>query len=393
MPMNATDAGFEYVADQGRFAQLCDSWRELPAVGLDTEFIRTRTFYPKTGLLQFRVESGCFLVDPLKISDWEPCRRLLASTTVVIHAAGEDLGLLHHLVGSVPARLFDTQLAAAFLGVGFSLSYRDLVNEFCHIDLPKSETRSNWLQRPLSPAQLKYAAADVQFLPALWQALGDRLNEEQKHDWFAADCQELIASAIRNENPEHWRDAWRQVNDHELLDDRGLGLLQRLCHWREREVRARDLPRNWLVADRDLLALAGSLESCGNITSEKIRGAAGVNPKFASRFAASLARCLNEPDADGARLPRRRQYPKFDRSLREQLKLWRNLARQEASRIRVCPELLARRRQVQQLVQSHALTGKLDWPREMRGWRRGVLETVLAQESPTAEKVPESDVI
>ncbi len=391
--MNATVASCEYVADQGRFSQLCDGWRELPAVGLDTEFIRTRTFYPKTGLLQFCVESGCFLVDPLRISDWEPCRRLLAGTTVVIHAAAEDLGLLHHLLGAVPAKLFDTQLAAAFLGIGFSLGYRDLVSEFCHIALPKSETRSNWLQRPLSPAQLRYAAADVQFLPSLWQALGKRLHEEQKFDWFTADCQELLASAIRNENPENWREAWRQVSDHELLDDRGLELLQRLCQWREKEVRARDLPRNWLVADRDLLALAGSLESCRNITSEKIRGAAGVNPKFASRFAASLARCLNEPDADRTSLPRRRQYPKFDRSLREQLKLWRNLARREASRIRVCPELLARRRQVQQLVQSHALTGKLDWPREMRGWRRRVLEPVLAPELPAAGKAPESNVI
>ena len=391
--MTATLANYEYVADQDRFAQLCGDWLDSPSVGLDTEFIRTRTFYPKTGLLQFCVDSRCFLVDPLKISDWEPCRKLLAGATMVIHAAGEDLGLLQHLLGAVPAKLFDTQLAAAFLGVGFSLSYRDLVSEFCGIDLPKSETRSNWLQRPLSTAQLQYAAADVRFLPALWQKLGQRLDEEQKLDWFTADCRELTASAIRNEDPRSWREAWRQINDHELLDDRGLLLLQRLCRWREKEVRARDLPRNWLVADRDLVALARGLEGCRNIGPEKIRNAAGANPKFASRFAASLTRCLNEPDEDLAQPPSRRQSPAFGRSLREQLKLWRNLAQREASRIRVCPELLVRRRQMQQLVQSHALTGSIDWPPEMRGWRKRLLEPVLAAELPASEQAAETEVI
>ena len=100
--MNETDANFEYVTDEARFAELCSVWRELPAIGLDTEFIRTRTFYSKVGLLQIGDGSGCYLVDPLTIKDWKPFRRLLKTTQVIIHASGEDLGLLYRLLGEVP---------------------------------------------------------------------------------------------------------------------------------------------------------------------------------------------------------------------------------------------------------------------------------------------------
>ena len=380
--MNGAAANYEYVTDNARFGELCSLWSELPAIGLDTEFIRTRTFYAKVGLLQFGVESGCFVVDPLAVTDWDPCRRLLTDTQVVIHAAGEDLGLLYRLLGAAPADLFDTQLAAAFLGVGFSLGYRDLVSRFCDVELPKSETRSNWLQRPLRPSQLRYAAEDVRFLPELRDLLSSRLCAKNAQSWFAEDCRRLLAGAEFSEAPQSWWHSYRLVNDHNSLSDRGLILLRQLCFWREREIRKRDLPRNWLVGDRDLLAIARRLEHGESISADAIRSASVENRKFADRFAPELTKFLKQ--ASSAPEPPRQNWTNaaLDHVQRDMLKKCRKLVNGEADRIGVSSELLGKKKQLQQLVHSHATTGKIDWPEAMRGWRQDILAPVLAAVLP-----------
>lgn len=380
----AKDASYEHVCDQARFAELCKAWRELPAVGLDTEFIRTRTFYAKVGLLQFAVESGCFLVDPLRVSDWAPFRRLLSETRVIIHAAGEDLGLLHRLLGVVPANLFDTQLAAAFLGVGFSLAYRDLVSRFCNVELPKSETRSNWLRRPLSPSQLQYAADDVRYLLELREKLEAELRRKNAQGWFAEDCRRLLDGAERDENPQSWLSSYLQIKDHNSLNDRGLYLLQQLCHWREREIRARDLPRNWLVEDKTLSALARHLGKLNSISPDAIRIAPGINAKFANKFASSLAAFLGKQPTDSPAPQRNARFAPLDHTQRGLLKKCREAAAKEAKRIEISPELLCGKKHLQQIVHSHSGTGNIDWPPEMQGWRQDVLAPVLSGVLPAA---------
>ena len=376
--MNETDANFEYVTDEARFAELCSVWRDLPAIGLDTEFIRTRTFYSKVGLLQIGDGSGCYLVDPLTIKDWKPFRRLLKTTQVIIHASGEDLGLLYRLLGEVPRDLFDTQLAAAFLGVGFSLSYRDVVSKFCGAELPKSETRSNWLQRPLSPAQLEYAADDVRFLPALREILDARLRVGNAWEWFAEDCRRLLAGAESIENPESWKRSYKQINEFSSLSEPGLILLQQLCYWREQEIRVRDMPRNWIADEKDLLALAGHLAHCEDLNPTAIRAAPGVNRNFTKRYAARLAEYLNQSPGALALPDRGNAMPVLTRVQRERLKLCRKLVSAEAERIGLSPELLGKRKQLQQIVYSHASTGSILWPEEMRGWRQQILAPALA---------------
>lgn len=380
----AKNANYEYVSDQTRFAGLCEDWSELPAVGLDTEFVRTRTFYAKVGLLQFGVESGCYLVDPLTVSDWDPCRRLLARTQVIVHASGEDLGLLRRLLGVLPADLFDTQLAAAFLGAGFSLSYRDLVKRYCDVELHKSETRSNWRQRPLSSSQMQYAADDVRYLPELRDKFEAELRAKNANAWFAEDCRRLLAGAERDENPESWFFSYLQLNDNNSLNDRGLHLLQQLCYWREREIRSRDLPRNWLVEDRDLVVLAAHLGECAVVCSSAVRNAPGLNPKFANKFADKLVDFLRQAPSSTAPPQRSLKFAPLDHTQRGLPKKCRELVVAEASRIAVSPELLGRKKQLQQIVHSWSLTGNIDWPPEMQGWRQEVLAPVFARLMPGA---------
>jgi hypothetical protein len=152
-----------WIRDNDSLGQHCAEWQHLPFVALDTEFMRVDTFYPIAGLIQIGDGERAYLIDPLTIDNWQPLAALLENPAVVkvLHACSEDLEVLLRLTGSLPAPLFDTQLAAAYLNLGFSMGYSRLVKEVLDLDLPKGETRSDWLQRPLSETQISYAAEDA----------------------------------------------------------------------------------------------------------------------------------------------------------------------------------------------------------------------------------------
>ena len=130
----------------------CQAWQRQTVLAIDTEFVRTNTFYPKAGLIQLADENGICLIDPIMIEDLTPLAETLSNPAItwVVHSGSEDLILLLTQFGSLPRHVFDTQIAAAYLGFGFSLSYQALVNEVLHYHVEKGETRSNWLRRPLS---------------------------------------------------------------------------------------------------------------------------------------------------------------------------------------------------------------------------------------------------
>jgi ribonuclease D len=163
----------QWIGDNASLAQHCATWRSLAFVAVDTEFMRVDTFYPIAGLLQVSEGERAYLIDPLLISDWTPFAELLQDPAVVkvLHACSEDLEVFLRLTGSLPGPLFDTQLAAGYLNLGFSMGYSRLVQAVLNIELPKGETRSDWLQRPLSATQVSYAAEDVLHLAEVYAQL------------------------------------------------------------------------------------------------------------------------------------------------------------------------------------------------------------------------------
>ncbi len=158
--MTSIEATPPIIDQDAALAEHCSRWLKLPFVAIDTEFVRTETFFPIAGLIQIGDGEQAFLIDPLKIQDWTPLVALLESPEVVkvLHACGEDLEVFQHLCSARVAPLFDTQLAAAYLGMDFSMGYSRLVSKLLGIELDKNETRSDWLQRPLTAQQLQYAA-------------------------------------------------------------------------------------------------------------------------------------------------------------------------------------------------------------------------------------------
>ncbi len=353
-----------WIRDDQTLAEHCQSWRELPFVALDTEFMRVDTFYPKAGLIQVGVGEHAYLVDPLLIKDWQPLGELLDDTAVVkvLHACSEDLEVLLRLTGKLPQPLFDTQLAAGYLNIGFSMGYSRLVQEVLGLELPKGETRSDWLQRPLSDTQVSYAAEDAVHLAELFSALRPKLSDD-KYAWVLDDGAELVAALRREVEPETlYRDvklAWK-------LGPQQLAVLRELCAWREREARSRDVPRNRILKEHSLWPMAkgqpSSLQALGKIEE--------MHPRTIRQDGEFLIQLIKR----AAGLPAEQWPQRLPEPLPIEaagiLKRLRAIGQAEGERLQIAPELMLRKKTLEALLKSGYPDGPYQLPDSLRGWRR-----------------------
>ncbi|PWB34686.1 ribonuclease D [Pseudomonas sp. SDI] len=353
-----------WICDDHSLAEHCQQWRTLPYVALDTEFMRVDTFYPKAGLIQVGDGVRAYLIDPLRVSAWQPLADLLEDRNVikVLHACSEDLEVLLRLTGSLPAPLFDTQLAAGYLNLGFSMGYSRLVQDVLGIELPKGETRSDWLQRPLSETQVSYAAEDAVHLAEVYLRLREQLSDE-KNDWVLEDGAELVAQLRREIDPyELYRDAklaWK-------LSRAQLAVLRELCAWREREARSRDLPRNRIVRENALWPMARTQPN--NLSAlAKIED---MHPRTIRQDGEFLLGLIKQ----AASLPASEWPPALPEPLPIEasavLKQLRAIGQAEAERLNIAPELMLRKKTLEALLKSGYPDGPYQLPDSLRGWRR-----------------------
>lgn len=233
-------------------------WRVARAasdIALDTEFVFERTFRPRLGLIQIAAGGEIALVDTVRIADLTPLAALLQAPggRVIVHSGSGDVPILRRAIGVSPQPLFDTQIAAAFVGLGPSLSYAALIRELFGVELPKHETRTDWLRRPLSPAQLRYAAEDVEQLEAAASELERRLRDLGRLEWALEDSAEL---SLLESDAADASLAWRRVRGLDRLPPHGRAVARALAAWREAEAERLDLARPFLLRDETLLALA-----------------------------------------------------------------------------------------------------------------------------------------
>ncbi len=341
-------------------AQLRDAVAAWPAViGLDTEFLRTSTYYPKPGLYQVAAGEQVYLIDPLAIESWQPLVDYFVSerTVKVMHACLEDLELLHHHLGISPRNVFDTQFANAFASEHFSLSYAALVERVLGVSLPKHETRSNWLQRPLSDDQIRYAVEDVIYLTPLYEHLHDRLQAAGRAAWFAEDMG-LRGAYLPPDPLQYYRGvkkAWR-------LGAEQLAALQMLCAWRENTARSEDVPRNRVVWDDHLYTFSRIHE----LEHEH------VHTNLPRGIARRYAQPLLEAHSAGRRSEPPEPLPEPLTTAQGKLvKQLREIAGDVAAQLGVAPELLARRRDVEACVRHFSATQQLSGL--YLGWREGLV--------------------
>ena len=347
---------------------LCERLRTQGAVALDTEFMRSRTFYPLPALVQLGDGKRCYLIDNLAIEDLDPLRALLLDTGVVkiMHSCSEDLETLDRLLGAVPAPIFDTQVAAAITGMGAGLGYAATVSQLLQIDLPKSETRSDWLQRPLSESQKNYAALDVAWLPLVYALLLKTLREQGRLEWLQEDCAAVVDAANTPEAPELY---YRKVKGAWRLRPNQLAVLQDLCAWREREARARNIPRNHLLKENVCMSLAQAMPKyLATLSQPGLEGK--TLRKYGDTLLEIIARASERED-----LPQRLPQP-LNREQGEVLKRLRQKVNALAEAAGLPPEILVRKKELEQLVQADnpQLDGRLT------GWRRAIVGEPLIDE-------------
>lgn len=358
----------EFIDSRPRLFEFCATLRGAEWLAVDTEFLRERTYYPKFCLLQVASGSHVACIDPLALDTLEPLAEILfdPSLTKVLHSGRQDLEIFYRLWNKLPAPIFDTQIAAPLVGLAEQISYAGLVSELLGITLGKGHTRTDWSSRPLSDEQLRYAAEDVIYLGASYQALRGRLEAFGRLGWLDDDFSALLNPSLY-EIPPH--QAWQRIGGAHQLRGRPLAVLQMLAMWREETAREQDIPRNWVVRDEVMLDLARLTPK----SLEDLRRIRGMEERTIRRYGNHLC-CLIREAQD--RLP---QMPEIKtRALRRTseeealLDLLNAVVRLRASQHSLNPSVLAGRKDLEQL---------LDQPEQcklLRGWRKTMAGEELA---------------
>jgi ribonuclease D len=346
-------------------------------VALDTEFFRESSFFPVPALLQLTAGDVVYLIDPQAVAVSEAFQQLLSGGPLkLIHACSEDLDVLALWAGVTLAPMVDTQVAESFLGTDAAMGYRRLVAQRCDVDLPKEETRSNWLDRPLTPAQLDYAALDVVFLPAIWEQQRQALIQLGREDWLAEECAAL--SLGRDDaSHEQWytrhRQLWR-------LTPRQVEAYRELTLWREGEVRRRDVPRGWLVKDNLLFAIAEAMPQ----NRYELAAIDGMTSSLIKREGdALLALVKTAHHRDEADLGDPLPVPTTS-AFKRRLKALKQVVQARAEALGVAPERLANRAEMEALVSAHLSQAPLPLPGGWRGqqlsaqWQQALAEQATA---------------
>jgi ribonuclease D len=336
-----------------------------PTLGLDTEFLRERTFFPRLCLLQLAAQGRIWCVDTLSVDLGPLVPALTAPRTVkVIHAARQDLEAFYLTAKHVISPVFDTQIAAACVGMKPQIGYADLARLELGVNLAKGQTRTDWSKRPLSPAQLDYAADDVVHLEAIASRLRERLRELGREAWALEDCRGLEDPELYDPAPAQ---AALRLKGLQNLAPRPRARAKALAVWREGLARSHDLPRSWVLSDAAIFDIAQSTAA----TPAALRALPEVPASFNESFAASLletlrADALTEPEDHE---PSRDQRPTPEQ--KQTIERLNKIVDAKAVELGVSAEVLAPRGEIKSLVlgrrDSHALSG----------WRRAEIGAAL----------------
>jgi ribonuclease D len=364
-----------YIDTQVALNELCQHYQSATILAIDTEFVRERTLHAALGLIQAFDGQRLALIDPLAIEDLTPFWALLTqpSITKVIHAGSEDFEVFKHNGNCVPTPIFDTQVAAALIGLGPSLGYAKLVQEFCEIELDKGESRTNWLARPLRDAQLEYAANDALYLYQLYQPLLERVKDAGR----LAICLEESARLANRNITRPLMKKYLDVSNAWQLNTQQLSVLQQLTAWRFEKATERNMALGFVVKDIELFYLAKAMP----VNKAQLYNVELLHPMVIKRYSKELLEIIdigskNEelPQA----LTRLIDYPQY----KQKFKAIKSLIARAAEKSGIPPEMLASKKLIHevltQLWKAEGEQGEYA-PILMSGWRKVLVEEELVK--------------
>jgi ribonuclease D len=349
---------FDYIDNAEKLAGLLIRLQNAEWVTLDTEFIREKTYYPRLCLIQIASPDVLACIDPLQIDDLQPLLDWLQEPQrlKVFHAAWQDLEIFHHLgQGKVPAPLFDTQVAAAVLGMGDQLGYARLVEALLGVTLDKSQSRTDWSRRPLTLAQLEYAIDDVRHLREVFLLLREQLEQLGRTKWLDKPFQKLAEPATYEVDPQT---IWERVKGLQVLKPHQLAVLRELAAWRENRALQRDIPRRWILSDEILLDMARmqpndakAMQQIRGLTDEQIS-------RHADEWLELIQRSKAVPKSEWPQLPRRR---KLDANMSVVADLLGVLLNHIANENGISAQMIATRQQIEKMLEEGRTTLSDDW--------------------------------
>ncbi|RBP50847.1 ribonuclease D [Arenicella xantha] len=338
---------------------------ESGVVSVDTEFLREKTYSAKLCLIQLGIGEHQYCIDVLAIDDLGAIKALFSDTKVLklFHAARQDMEVIYQTLGVLPRPIFDTQLAAAFCGADMQIGYGALVEEVTGVELPKTQSRTDWTRRPLSAEQIKYAGEDVEHLEAIYLDVKARLDDADKHHWYLEEI-------------ETYYDLDKYVIDPEVAYQRLSGgglnikqqyILKALASWREVSAQARDIPRTWVMRDEKLFDLATQQPS----NEEQIKSMGVFGRKSGSYLAPQALEVIQSVVVGEERIWRKAEpLTKPEKSLCSGM--MRHLAKR-AKHLEIAQALLGTRKDMEHLFR-YRQSKKL-----MNGWRKSAVgEPLLA---------------
>lgn len=354
------------ITESSDLERLC---AEIDAGGrfaLDLEFIPERTYAPVLCLVQVATDTGVHIVDPVSKLNLHPLWKKLTNPNIraVLHAASQDLDLIHKVYGVVPVNVFDTQLAAGFAGLGYQVGYARLVNQVLGVSLSKTESFSDWLSRPLTEAQIAYAKDDVRHLLPLFDKICHRLKEMGRLAWAEEECKRYQEQQFYNKEKDQ---EFLRVKGASSLDRKSLNVLRSLYDWRDQTASRLDRPQKTLISDSILLELARRPPT----RVEDFQRIRGLRPDQIKGFGKALLKAaedaLKQPEEEWPAWPSGRVPPKREVLIGDLLFAVMKVIAYEEN---LATELISTRDDLQSLVRAHRENRleKMKLPL-LEGWR------------------------
>ncbi len=341
--MNSTT--FDYIDSDQKLIAFSAQLSGAEWLAVDTEFMRERTYYAQLALIQVASEQGNACIDPVAVKDLSPLHAIMQDTACVkiMHSASQDLEILKQVFSFVPQPLFDTQVAAGFLGAADQISYASIVKNHLNIELDKEQTRTNWLQRPLTAAQIKYAQLDVLHLHEIYTQLQTQLAEQGRDDWHVQECATLVQ---RYEQEDLVATAWQRIKSVQNMDVAAQQVVKILSAWREQVAQQKDLPREWVLGKQVIVELANIRPK----NMQQLTHVESLTSKQFDRLGNKLLTLVNDVSDEEKTTTIEPLSVPLDVAQRKQAKTLMAALRERAEKMGVTPALLANRNAVESLV-------------------------------------------